>query len=228
MKPLGRKLIMIGIIAALLIPGCYTTVRHPTDEGDFLANQTSDCVSCHAGYTEFPYGHYYAPTPDYWWDNPRYGEYYTFPWWWSYYEYSYLNGEYGYDSYSGGTKFDEHEVVVTPRTQIPPPPYSLPYLDDNYNLPGPVFIPVNTGGSGGGTSTGARPVTDHGDSRTRDGSTGSSESKETRQSTDKTARPTPQNGDNSSSGQESKPATNNETKSGKKKSRRGDGGGGRL
>ncbi len=225
MKLLGRLVIATTIISALLIPGCYTVVKHPTTNGKFLADQTSNCISCHAGYTEFPYGHYYSPTPDYWWDNPRYGEYYTFPWWWSYYEYSYLDGEYRYDSYSapGQTKFEVHEVTI----YAPPPPYSFPYTNGGgYFIPGPVIIP-NIGGPSGGTGTGAnsRPSGSTDGSRSRDGSTGSSDSKETRQSTGQTARPTPKS-DNSSSDQNSQPAPKKDDTSGKKKSRRGGGGGG--
>jgi len=129
-------LIPAAFILAIMAPGCYTVVMHPSDEGGFQADQTSDCTRCHGDYQEYPYGYYYAPYPSYWWEHSDYAYYYAYPWWWSYYDYPYLPGDYHYSGTSkSGTKFDRREGPGEPAA----PPYSTRSKDedsrDDYLVP---------------------------------------------------------------------------------------------
>lgn len=136
MKRALYLLIPAAFMLAIMAPGCYTVVMHPSDEGGYHAEQTSDCVRCHTDYHEYPYGYYYSPYPSYWWDYSDYAYYYAYPWWWSYYDYPYLPGDYHYSGTSGGTKFDRREGPREPAA----PPYSTrskdDYQPDDYLQPG--------------------------------------------------------------------------------------------
>lgn len=160
MKRAVHILVVLAFVAALIAPGCYTVVSHPKDERGYRASQSTDCTRCHTNFDEYPYGYYYAPYPDHWWTYEKYGLYYAYPWWWSYYD---------QDQYVGrGTKFD-------PRDPHQPP--IEPYPGGPIFMPSPVIIttPYDPGGSGGGTGNTGKPG-DAGDTDNSD--TG----KETRQS----------------------------------------------
>ncbi len=76
------------IFLTLMISGCYTILQHPASETNYTAEDyQADCLGCHADYHEYPYGYFYGNYPDYWWSNPRWGQYYAYPWWWDNYWY---------------------------------------------------------------------------------------------------------------------------------------------
>jgi hypothetical protein len=185
MKRLLYLLVPIAILLALIGPGCYTIIQHPAGYDGARASQTSDCVSCHADYQQFPYGYYYSPYPSFWWDYPSYSSYYAYPWWWTYYQNvssdqgSGGNSDDQETSADRGTKFDRRAGHGLPL----PPPYSYP-SDNNlggwpsgpsiYNLPG------GTGTSGSGTTGSGKSTTE---SRGKDqNSTTTGDGKEVRQS----------------------------------------------
>ncbi|MCP4568054.1 MAG: hypothetical protein GY841_10790 [FCB group bacterium] len=180
MKQTVKFLLPLTIIMALLVPGCYTIMTHPMGDEGYRASQVSDCTRCHDDFHEYPYGYYYSPYPDYWWEYGAYGSYYVDPWWWSYYDYPYIEGEYQGSSHRG-TKFDRQEHSGAPTL----PPYANP--SDGYIrppiTPGSNFIDGSTGdGNSNGT---ARPQTgtveDNSSSRAKD--QGDATVKSTRQST---------------------------------------------
>lgn len=191
MKKALRLLLPLTILAAVLWPGCYTIVMHPSDDDGYRASQVSDCSRCHPDYNAYPYGHYYSPYPSYWWDYPHYSGYYANPWWWSLYDYPYAGGEEGGegDETDRGTKFDRRDPSTPP-----PPPYVYPGL----SLPTrPGILDYPSGGGGGlgsGTGTGtSRPKTDSTGTPTTTGNEeggGADEVKTDRQTPQE--RPTPQ------------------------------------
>lgn len=188
MKRTLRLLLPLTILAAIIWPGCYTVIMHPTDDDGYRASQVSDCTRCHPDYGQYPYGHYYSPYPDYWWSYPRYGDYYANPWWWSYYgNPSEDEGEAaGEDETNRGTKFDRREAASPPA-----PPYAVPGSGFNHRT-GETNFPTDIG-SGGGTGTGAgRTQPGTGDSSTTkpaDSGTKTEEGKTVRQTPQE--RPTP-------------------------------------
>ncbi len=187
MKRTLRLLLPLTILAAIIWPGCYTVIMHPTDDDGYRASQVSDCTRCHPDYGQYPYGHYYSPYPDYWWSYPRYGDYYANPWWWSYYgNPSEDEGEAaGEDETNRGTKFDRREAASPPA-----PPYAVPGSGFNHRT-GETNFPTDIG-SGGGTGTGAgRTQPGTGDTTTTkpDSGTKTDEGKTVRQTPQE--RPTP-------------------------------------
>ena len=157
MKRVLRLLLPVTILTAVLLPGCYTVLMHPTDSDGYRASQVSDCTRCHSDYNAYPYGHYYSPYPRYWWDYPHYSGYYADPWWWSYYDYPYAGDESagGDDDADSGTKFDRREA-----SSPPTPPYVMPGLGSG-RRPGELNLPTSDGFTGSGTVTGSsRPKTD--------------------------------------------------------------------
>ncbi len=183
MKRTLRLLLPLTILAAILWPGCYTVLMHPTDDEGYRASQVSDCTRCHPDYGEYPYGHYYSPYPDYWWAYPRYGEYFANPWWWSYYEYPSTGNDGGGasagDEAHGRTKFDRREAYYPPA-----PPYVIPG-NGPINRPGELNYPTDIG-SGGSGGTGAGRTQPGGDTSTTKPDSGSKPEK------GKTVRQTPQ------------------------------------
>ncbi len=219
-----RFLIPLTFTLAALIPGCYTILIHPSDDGEYRAAQTSDCVRCHGDYDEYPYGYYYSPAPSYWWEHTDYAHYYAYPWWWSYYDYPYLSDDYDYTGSSGrGTKFDRREVSREP---APPPHSDRTSGDSDYWNNDPVDartydIPASDlqGGSGStGSSTSQRGSTTG--SQSKDDNTGKDERTPRREIT--TDNNTNQDNAGRDRKQEDKPKET-KTKT-KKKSRRGGGG----
>lgn len=181
MKRAIHILVFLAFIAAIVAPGCYTVVSHPKDERGYAASQTSDCLRCHTNFDEFPYGYYYSPYPDHWWTYEKYGLYFAYPWWWTFYD---------QDKYTGrGTKFDPRD------------PHSPPTIGDPDIIiinPSPVIIHDPYIPDGGGTGDGYKPG-DSGESRGKDetGDTG----KETRQdNVTKPSGPKTGNSDSGSSG----------------------------
>ena len=74
---------------AIVCMGCYTVLVHPGTEENYTSHDyQQNCTDCHSDYHEYPYGYFYGDYPDYWWDTPRYGHYYAYPWWWDYYWYT--------------------------------------------------------------------------------------------------------------------------------------------
>lgn len=209
MRTTLRLIIPLALLLAVIGPGCYTVVMHPSDEGGYRADQTSDCLRCHDTYHDYPYGYYYGPYPSWWWDYSNYSSYYAYPWWWRYYDYPYLDNGYtdgGGGSVHRGTKFDRRETGSGPM----PPPHSR----SNWGETQPVQPTINdqvqdvVTGSQNQTSQG-RPSTGTDDSgvRTKDENAGTSDSKVTRQST--VRQPAPQQDD---SGTTTKPAEKKDTK----------------
>jgi hypothetical protein len=187
MKRTLRLLLPLTLLAAVMWPGCYTVLMHPTDDDGYRASQVSDCTRCHPDYGQYPYGHYYSPYPDYWWSYPRYGDYYANPWWWSYYDYPAGNDEgggmsSGEDEADRGTKFDRREA--------PAPPYVIPGGGFNHR-PGELNYPTDIGSGGGGVVGSERPQPGTGDTTTTkpDSGTKTDEGKTVRQTTKE--RPTP-------------------------------------
>lgn len=221
MRSMLRLLIPLALVLAVIVPGCYTVVMHPSDEGGYRANQTTDCVRCHDSYHEYPYGYYYDPYPSWWWDYDNYSSYYAYPWWWRYYDYPYLEDGYDYSDGGGsthrGTKFDRRDA----RSGPVPPPHSWSTWQDNQPLqPGinDQTQDIVTGGQNTGTQSRPDAGTNT-DARTKDDSA-TTDSKGTRQSTVRQPAPAPSNTDTST-----KPAETKDTKKSRTKSR--DGGGGR-
>ena len=163
MKRAINLLVAGAFVLALIAPGCYTVVSHPKDERGYTASQRSDCLKCHGDYSEYPYGYYYSPYPDYWWDYDKYGMYYAYPWWWSYYHQDEMAGH--------GTRFDDrdpHSPPVPPIIIISSPDY----------IPTNVPIPIIDGGGTGGGTTGKPADNEESRGKTENDDTG----KETRQS----------------------------------------------
>ncbi len=133
MKRIVSLLVPLSFILAVIGTGCYTVIMHPKNQRDYRASQVSDCTRCHLNYGVYPYGHYYAPDPEYWWDYPVYVGYYAEPWWWNYYEYPYLDDQ----KVNRATKFNRRDGPGEPLL----PPYALPGSDgypprpDVMNLP---------------------------------------------------------------------------------------------
>jgi hypothetical protein len=220
-------LIPAAFILAVIAPGCYTIVMHPSDEGRYHTDQTSDCVGCHVDFDEYPYGYYYSPHPNYWWDYDNYAYYYAYPWWWGYYDYPYVTGEYDYEGQSGrDTKFNRREVPQGPA----PPPYSGPFPElDPYPTPphSPPTYPnpdQDYDPSTGRTQPDGGTVDGTG-SRSKDENSDSSSGKDSQPSTP--SRPKPSKDGNvtqdNSSNDNTKPDKPKESKD-KKKTRRGGGG----
>lgn len=229
MRRAVNLLVPIIFILAVIAPGCYTVIVHPTDEGGYKANQTSDCVRCHDDYHSYPYGYYYSPYPSYWWEHDRYGYYYAYPWWWSYYEYPYLGDDYGYQDHSAGrsTKFDRREVSRQPA----PPPHSIqadPRFGDElrpgmYDLPAGYYPGTTTGSDGTGNVS--RPSSESSDStsRSRDSGVQTGDGKSTRQSDTRGSQGSAVQQDNpppASSGDSKPPEPSEKTDDNKKKTRR--------
>ena len=90
-----NKIVVLGILLlamGIFSWGCYTILTHPTvaeEEGKATSHQgeyyREHCTDCHAEYHNYPYGFYYNYYPDYYWNSPRWGYYYIYPWWWDRY-----------------------------------------------------------------------------------------------------------------------------------------------
>jgi len=222
MRTVLRLLIPVAIILALALPGCYTVIMHPSDEGGYQARQTSDCGRCHGAFHEYPYGYYYSPYPSWWWNHDAYSSYYAYPWWWRYYDYPYLGDDYQYRGTSAnrGAKFDRRDS----RSGPVPPPHSIGGSNPDLIWPG-ISTPGEYDRGQGGSNTQARPGsgTSNAGSESKDTSQGQSDSKGTRQSSGRAPTQTVQP-DNS--GGNDQPAEDKNTKKSRTKPRR-DGGGGR-
>jgi hypothetical protein len=83
----------VATIAILCgVVGCYTILQHPITEnegperveGDAHSQEyyRQNCLDCHADYATYPYGYFYGFYPEYYFENPRWGYYYAYPWWW--------------------------------------------------------------------------------------------------------------------------------------------------
>lgn len=179
MRKIIILLILLTFILAIIGPGCYTVILHPKNERDYRADQTSDCIRCHVDYGEYPYGYYYSPDPNYWWDHDIYVQYYANPWWWDYYDYPGYGG-----APQRSTKFESTDDGFAP----PPPPYITG--EDNFPItPTLLNLPVQPGSTGNNT-TGqqARPEADGNSTETRSKEPASSgnSTKSTRSSTPQT------------------------------------------
>ncbi|MBN2226753.1 MAG: hypothetical protein JW763_05265 [candidate division Zixibacteria bacterium] len=87
MRMMLKILLPLGMLM-VMTAGCYTVIMHPVSDEDYTQHDyQQDCLSCHPDYHEYPYGYFYGNYPDYWWDTPRYGHYYAYPWWWDHYWY---------------------------------------------------------------------------------------------------------------------------------------------
>lgn len=220
MRTVLRLLIPLAITLALILPGCYTIVMHPSDEGGYRAQQTSDCVNCHGVYRDYPYGYYYSPYPSWWWDYSAYSSYYAYPWWWRHYDYPYLDGDYQYGGTSDnrGTKFDRHDTRSGPS----PPPHSTGVGTFTPAWPGLSSPNQFDPNAAGGANTQSRPGSDTSDSgsESKEPSQGQSGGKPTRQSSGgQTAQP------NDSGANQQQPADDKNTKKSRTEDRRGGGGG---
>lgn len=125
------------LIVALtfLLVGCYTILRHPitSEEGPDHSSADSEqashqeyyrgqCLDCHQDYASYPYGFFYGVYPDYYFEYPRIGYYYAYPWWWDrlWYENADptgqmgVNGEPGEDSLSSSRKASRRGGLIPP------------------------------------------------------------------------------------------------------------------
>jgi len=64
-------LFLLAVILALLTSGCYTVLKKPGEE---TSGKAGDYFSDDVIYL----------SPNYYWDHPRWGQYYVYPWWWDY------------------------------------------------------------------------------------------------------------------------------------------------
>jgi len=169
---MSKKIFIIGAIligALISAHGCYTIIKHPSvmqaDNSDTTvaehAGGNRDCVSCHQDYHQYPYGYYYGYYPNYYWSNPRWGEYYAYPWWWDYY---YDNG--GNSDNGSSQPVPEGQKPAKRRGLEPPYTHPLPSLLSGDTLPPSTFnngtIPPAITGPGGTTTGGTvtNPPTD--------------------------------------------------------------------
>lgn len=161
----ARQLIIaitIAIALAITSIGCYTIIRHPSmdaqqyeessaaeETGYTHSSDDRDCVRCHQDFAQYPYGHYYEYYPEYYWDYPKWGDYYAYPWWWDGYWYSGRGTGVAVDTVDKIARPDRQRGIV--------PPYSNG--TGTNNLTPPTFnagssTPPVVGGSSGGTTTG--------------------------------------------------------------------------
>ncbi|MFH1700374.1 MAG: hypothetical protein ABIE07_07270 [Candidatus Zixiibacteriota bacterium] len=212
MRQLLRLLVFLTVAAAIIIPGCYTILKHPNDESGYSATQVSDCTRCHGDYQEYPYGYYYSPYPDFWWEYEKYGYFYAYPWWWDFYDYPYINGEYAESS--RGSKYDKREAHPAPAA--PPHAFGGGYMSTNGSG---IYYPGGTSGGqmiiDGTGSTTSRPATGT-ETRSKDGE-GPTEGKVEPPTKERT---TPQPEPNKKS-DDTKKAEDKKKETTKKKSKRG-------
>jgi hypothetical protein len=106
--------------------GCYTILKHPagSDEGHQYSQEyyRENCLDCHPDYHEYPYGYYHGYYPEYYFDNPRWGRYYVYPWWWDHYWYD-SGDDYYEDDLAPG---DAHDKASHGQRGRMIPPYSIP------------------------------------------------------------------------------------------------------
>ena len=79
----------LSVALTFLVVGCYTILKHPITADGEDAEQASHqeyyrgrCLDCHQDYATYPYGFFYGEYPDYYFEYPRWGQYYAYPWWW--------------------------------------------------------------------------------------------------------------------------------------------------
>ncbi len=148
--------------AAIICMGCYTVLVHPRTEENYSSHDYQQgCTDCHSTYHEYPYGYFYGNYPDYWWDSPRYGRYYAYPWWWDYYWYTEKprrqsitdGGEDAAEVRSDGKKIERRQSLR--------PPYSdgIPTISrDDYNSGGSSGSTGSSGSAGGNTGSTTGPA----------------------------------------------------------------------
>ncbi len=89
---------LLLIITGIFILGCYTVLTHPSVEGEEEEHYSGayyrqNCTDCHVDYHQYPFGYYYGYSPDYYWENQRWGHYYNYPWWWEWYWWDYMDDD---------------------------------------------------------------------------------------------------------------------------------------
>jgi hypothetical protein len=148
-----KKAVLLGIILAILsvwAVGCYTVLTHPRVQGEegYVVEHTGsyyreNCTNCHGDYHNYPYGFYYGYYPDYYWNQPRWGRYYAYPWWWDRYwwddDYDY------YDSYESDPL--SSEKADRRRGMVPP------YVSPTGTVNTPFILPGSTGDQQTGQTT---------------------------------------------------------------------------
>ncbi len=118
-------LILAILFLTLMISGCYTILQHPDSEAHYAAEDyQADCLGCHAEYHEYPYGYFYGNYPDYWWSNPRWGQYYAYPWWWDNYWYD-GNNQHAQKSNDENPSLRSTSGKKVERRETLRPPYSI-------------------------------------------------------------------------------------------------------
>jgi len=152
MRTILKILLPLGILC-IMTAGCYTVIMHPVSEENYTQHDyQQDCLSCHPDYHEYPYGYFYGDYPDYWWDTPRWGRYYAYPWWWDNYWY---NGNY----VDNGTINDDSprsdEALKASRRDVLRPPYSSGMPTTIGRDGTSPTSPTRMSGSSGGTSSGS-------------------------------------------------------------------------
>ena len=121
MRMMLKILVPLGMLI-IMTAGCYTVIMHPVSDEDYTQHDyQQDCLSCHPDYHEYPYGYFYGDYPDYWWDTPRYGRYYAYPWWWDHYWYSGGQVNYGDDGGNGDSPRSEEAMKASRRDALRPP-----------------------------------------------------------------------------------------------------------
>jgi hypothetical protein len=115
-------LLLPSIVIMVALAGCYTILQHPAvDESYSSHDYQQDCVRCHADYHQYPYGYFYGSYPGYWWDNPRWGHYYAYPWWWDNYWYSNDYDQNNNDGDDSNTPRTEESQKAIRRDALRPP-----------------------------------------------------------------------------------------------------------
>ena len=157
------RLALPGVVvaAAFLLFGCYTILKHPVTDGEGPERTDvhpqeyyrQNCLDCHADYNEYPYGYFYGVYPDYYWQYPRFGYYYAYPWWWDRHW------------YEAGSEDEQGEEVVEGQKAarrgglIPPYVTGMPAINTggNFGGGGGYVAPgtISGGKTGTGGSTGA-------------------------------------------------------------------------
>jgi len=98
---MAKRMTILSVLlltAGVFILGCYTVLTHPGVEGEEEEHYSGtyyrqNCTDCHTDYHQYPFGYYYGYSPDYYWENQRWGHYYNYPWWWEWYWWDYWDDD---------------------------------------------------------------------------------------------------------------------------------------
>ncbi|MEW5700615.1 MAG: hypothetical protein AB1792_00065 [Candidatus Zixiibacteriota bacterium] len=151
--------IVVALVFGLV--GCYTMLKHPITENEGPERTDADvhsqeyyrqnCLDCHADYATYPYGYFYGFYPEYYFENPRWGYYYAYPWWWDHQWYEPDAAEAGGDEGTSSTKAERRGGIVPPYVDRAPAVSAPGGTGGGYRAIG---SGVGTGKGGTGTEPG--------------------------------------------------------------------------